>query len=147
MTVGENIKKLRKEKGLTQKALADKLGCSQANLAQYETGKRIPKAETRRRIAKALDVEESLLKDDSFNDSILRFEKELSQFVDSLGEEEQKKYREILEFFEKLHFPDDKPLPNIVYQALLSKETAQALNDICQKSDKSIDTKLGGKKK
>ena len=56
MTIGDNIKKIRAEKKLSQKALGNILGVSQAMIAQYETGKRIPKIETVDRIANALDV-------------------------------------------------------------------------------------------
>lgn len=56
-SIGENIKRLRHEKGLTQKNLATLLGTSQQNLAQYEKDKRKPKFDTLRKIAKALDVD------------------------------------------------------------------------------------------
>lgn len=55
-TIGQKIKRMRLEKGLTQKDLAALLGTSQQNLAQYEKDKRRPKIETVRKIAKALDV-------------------------------------------------------------------------------------------
>ena len=53
MDTGKRIKEIRKANGLTQKELSEKLGTSQQNLAQYENGKRQPKFETLRRIAKA----------------------------------------------------------------------------------------------
>lgn len=56
MTIGENIKKIRISKKITQKELADRLETSQQNLAQYENGKRRPKIETLQKIATALDV-------------------------------------------------------------------------------------------
>jgi transcriptional regulator with XRE-family HTH domain len=37
-TIGERIAKIRKEKGLTQKELADKIGISRSLLANYECG-------------------------------------------------------------------------------------------------------------
>ena len=40
MNIGEQIKKVRQEKGLSQKALGQLLGVSQQHIAQYETGKR-----------------------------------------------------------------------------------------------------------
>lgn len=55
-TVGENIKRIRKAKGLTQKELGKKLGISQAEIAQRETGRRNPKIETVQKIADALQV-------------------------------------------------------------------------------------------
>ena len=56
MDIGEKIKHLRTEKGITQKELANRLGTSQQNLAQYENGKRNPKLETVRKMADALGV-------------------------------------------------------------------------------------------
>lgn len=56
MTVGEKIKAIRKEKGLSQKEVAEKLGVSQANYSQYEICKRNAKIETLERIANALEV-------------------------------------------------------------------------------------------
>jgi transcriptional regulator with XRE-family HTH domain len=37
-TVGERIARIRKEKGLTQKELADKIGIARSLLANYECG-------------------------------------------------------------------------------------------------------------
>lgn len=56
MTIGENIKNIRKKANLSQKALAEKLGVSQQMIAQYEKGKRHPKIETIDKIATALGV-------------------------------------------------------------------------------------------
>lgn len=54
--VGENIKKFRKLKGLTQKELAEKLGITQKSVAQYERTNKLPKLETLLYIADALDI-------------------------------------------------------------------------------------------
>lgn len=56
MTIGEQIKKYRKEAGLTQKQLGEKLGISQQQIAQYENGKRVPKIDTINNIAGALNM-------------------------------------------------------------------------------------------
>lgn len=56
MNVGENIKKIRKEKGFTQKQLGEKLGISQAAIGQFENSSNL-KMDTIKRIADALDVE------------------------------------------------------------------------------------------
>lgn len=56
MNTGQKIRDLRKKHGITQKALADKLGTSPQNLAQYESGKRHPKIETLQKIADALEI-------------------------------------------------------------------------------------------
>lgn len=57
MNFGESIKKIRKEKGLTQKQLGEKLGISQAAIGQFESNKANPQMETIRKIADALEVE------------------------------------------------------------------------------------------
>lgn len=59
MTIGERIKKIRQEKGLSQKELGEKLGVSQQMIGQWETGKANPKIETKRKIADALDCQVS----------------------------------------------------------------------------------------
>lgn len=58
MNIGEEIKKIRKEAGLSQKELGERLKVSQAMIAQYENGKRIPKVGTIQKIADALGVPE-----------------------------------------------------------------------------------------
>ena len=42
MTLAENLKRMRKEHGLTQKDLADNLGISQTAVNFFELGKKIP---------------------------------------------------------------------------------------------------------
>lgn len=64
MELGEKIRKLRKEKGMTQKELSAKLGTTPQNLAQYENGKRNPKIETLQKIADALNVNPLCLRGD-----------------------------------------------------------------------------------
>lgn len=56
MTVGENIKQIRKQKGLTQKSLGELLSVSEGMIRQYELGIRKPKIETIEKIASALGV-------------------------------------------------------------------------------------------
>lgn len=42
MSFAENLKKLREEKGLSQKELANMLDISQPMIAQYERGLKVP---------------------------------------------------------------------------------------------------------
>ena len=42
MTVGEKITELRKEKGITQKKLAEKIGCDAAAVCHWEKGNNEP---------------------------------------------------------------------------------------------------------
>lgn len=56
MEVGENIKRIRKEKGFKQKDLAEALRVSDVMISQWENGSRNPKQSTLIKIAKVLDV-------------------------------------------------------------------------------------------
>lgn len=56
MTVGENIRRIRKEKGLTQKQLGERLNITQSAIGQFENDKTSPKIETIDKIASALGV-------------------------------------------------------------------------------------------
>lgn len=56
MELGENIRKYRKAKGLTQAELAKKLGSAQYVITNYERGLRRPSADKLPDIAKALGV-------------------------------------------------------------------------------------------
>ncbi len=54
--VGENIKKFRKQMGFTQKELADRLGCAEITIRQYESNKREPSIEQLGKIADILNL-------------------------------------------------------------------------------------------
>ena len=41
-TVGDNIRHLRKDLGLTQKELGDEVGLTQGQISDYERGRRTP---------------------------------------------------------------------------------------------------------
>jgi transcriptional regulator with XRE-family HTH domain len=54
--MNERIKKIRKQKGLSQTELGDRIGVSQQVITNYERGLREPDIETLLKIAGALDV-------------------------------------------------------------------------------------------
>lgn len=56
MSVGDNIRRFRKEKGWTQAKLAEELQVSQQMIGQFENSKKPPKLETAEKIAAALGV-------------------------------------------------------------------------------------------
>lgn len=103
MTPGERIKKLRKEKGMTQKELAKKLGFSPSYLGQYENGYRNPKPSTVKKIADALEVPVSKItgmipeetEAEKILSDILNIQKELEKiddYFDELSEKLEKYY-------------------------------------------------------
>lgn len=59
MTIGEKIRQVRKGLGLTQEQLAKKCGVATITIRQYETGKREPRYEQIRIIARAMNIPEN----------------------------------------------------------------------------------------
>ena len=56
MNLAQKIKQARERAGMTQKEAACSMGISQQAYSQYESGRRVPKAETLGRIALALGI-------------------------------------------------------------------------------------------
>lgn len=69
--IGDEIKRHRKKNGLSQKELGEKLQVSQAMIAQYENGKRIPKITTLLKIAGALNIDSLPLLDAYTKEALL----------------------------------------------------------------------------
>ncbi len=78
MKIGDRIKKIRLEKGMTQQELAKRTGINDANIRKYESGRQNPKLETLERIAVALEVEPLKLVYDLDNDPLLEAKKILN---------------------------------------------------------------------
>ena len=89
LTTGEKIKQARKNAGITQKNLGDKLGVSPVMISQYESNTRNPKWQTLQKIADALNV---TLSDLLTSDTILNSEK--SDITDWLSTMEEESYRD-----------------------------------------------------
>ena len=89
LTTGEKIKQARKNAGITQKNLGDKLGVSPVMISQYESNTRNPKLQTLQKIADALNV---TLSDLLTSDTILNSEK--SDITDWLSTMEEESYRD-----------------------------------------------------
>ena len=66
--LNENLSRVRKERGLTQEALAIKLNVVRQTVSKWEKGTAVPDADTLCRIADALDVSiVALLGDSEYN--------------------------------------------------------------------------------
>ena len=61
MSVGENIRRIREDKGLTQAYVAEQAGISQAMLCQIERGTKNPSLQVGKEIADILGCELSSL--------------------------------------------------------------------------------------
>jgi len=59
--IAKNITRIRKEKGITQEALAYQAGLNRAYIGYIERGERKPTVETLDKIAKALKIPVSLI--------------------------------------------------------------------------------------
>ncbi len=64
MTIGEKIREARKQAGLTQEQLAEKLSVSRPAVAKWETDKGIPDVENLKALAALLNVSVDYLLDD-----------------------------------------------------------------------------------
>ena len=61
MTIGENIRRIRLERNLTQRQLGEMVGASEAYIRAYESGRRNPKPSSLEKIADALSVNPEVL--------------------------------------------------------------------------------------
>ena len=120
MSLGENIKKYRKENHFTQKELAEKLDVTVRTIQNYESGNREPNFKTLEKIAKAIGI--SINKLIGANEKInidVEGEKKIKFNLDSLTSDE------MLVFFKELNGNDEEKFKKFMdttsekwYQAL-----------------------------
>ena len=67
MTIGEKIKLLRTERGITQEALAENLNVSRSAIAKWETNSGVPEVSNLKIISKLFDISVDELIDDTKN--------------------------------------------------------------------------------
>lgn len=67
MTIGENIRRIRKAKNMTMVTLAERIGCDAALIRKYEIGERNPKRDRLEAIANALGVNVEVLANSEFD--------------------------------------------------------------------------------
>ena len=97
MTIPETLSRIRKDKGLSQQALADAIGLHVNQIKRYENGSSQPSLETLKKISKALRVSiDSLVFDaeDMGPSEVLRLQFEA---IARMPEEEQAIILELLE--------------------------------------------------
>lgn len=108
MGIGEIIKEKRRAAGLTQEALAQKIGCATITIRQYEAGKREPNISTLQDIADALGVEIfDLVPDEPYKDPFEGLSEEEKKYVIEISGG-NKTSEAILTIF--LRLPDDGKL-------------------------------------
>lgn len=97
MAIGNNIKKIRKRKGMTQKELGSKCGIADSAIRRYELGGANPKRETLQKIADALDVSIYILTDEFKSLSAPHIGKQIRKYREEAGlhQHELAKYLEV----------------------------------------------------
>jgi transcriptional regulator with XRE-family HTH domain len=103
MNIGENIKKIRMAKGLSQKEVTIDAGLDTAQYSRIENGKTDPSVTTLERIAKAMNISlaelfaasEELKETNSFDQTI----KEKVILVETLADDERKTIYTMLDAF------------------------------------------------
>ena len=90
MAFGNNIKKLREEKNLTQQQLADKLYVSRQTICRWENGSRCPDLITAKKLALELKVSmDELISDEAEKiknrRKLQEFQKKILSFIQTVG--------------------------------------------------------------
>lgn len=102
---GELIREYRKQRGLTQGELGERLGLTASTIMRYERGQRRVNIETLKRIAAALEVDPYSLMDfdtatEAVSDSIIEGDEYRAKIIsglDKLGTDGLKLVRELVE--------------------------------------------------
>lgn len=102
MSIGENIKKCRKTKGLTQQILAEKATISRSYLADVERNRYNPSIDVLQLIATALGITaQQLFKEDiEKEDNIDKLETEINQKIKNISKADKEKILKMIELFE-----------------------------------------------
>jgi len=100
-TVGENIKFFRKQTGLTQRQLGEKVGVAEGTIQQYELGKRMPSIKRMEKISSVLGMKSApilslnTLRDEIYQDAVAHgLWEDVEKDARELSEEEQPSERE-----------------------------------------------------
>lgn len=141
MSIGENIKRIRTEKKMTQKELGDKLGgISQQQIGRWENGNAKPKIDAIQKIAQALGV----YLGDIYEDDNLPNSKTFESFYQQVKQENiprEVKQQKILDYasnilYQELKFENQNITQlnqNTLFYSELIKRDLALLNETGQK--------------
>lgn len=128
-----NLKRIRKEKGLTQASFSELCGISQQAIQHYETMAREPKEDAREKIASALGIEEvelyqlpqSETKEHETPQDNIHILNDLKGLISKYGgEEAQNDPNDLLEVFKRL---DSELTKEMVYDLILNAGEEQGI--------------------
>lgn len=116
MTIGEKLKEARKQAGLSQEQLSEKLGVSRSAVAKWETGNGIPDVENLKLLSKLLDVSIDFLLDngEDLDKAVVKEPIDLLKYEGCKREKKDKAIRE--------KYPDAKITPLIAKTKLTKGE-------------------------
>lgn len=106
MSIGENIKKLREERNISQYALAKMLGISQQAIDQWERSKTSPRRKTLEKISSMFNVSVDEIFNGSSNSSINKKPKDLIKLLENeeytlngeiVNQEDKEKIKRVIE--------------------------------------------------
>lgn len=106
MSLGSNIKVFRKEKGYTQKILADMSNMSRSYLADIEKDRYNPSLDTLKSIARALNISiNDLLEDNNYECAPVELIEDdfkgMIEKIKKLSKEDREKIRKMIDIFEE----------------------------------------------
>ena len=94
MKFGENLKKLRKSKNLSQEELADKVNVSRQSVSKWETGEAYPEMNNILQLCKIFNCEINSLVNDNMVD-LDSLDEEIKMSVVKFKEDKQKKVKKL----------------------------------------------------
>lgn len=100
--LGNNVKKIRKERKITQERLAEMIDCSTNHVKCIENAKRVPSIDILEKIAKTLNTTFDKLTNDSYSNPELLYLKEVEEKLQMFSNKERINICEgILEYVER----------------------------------------------
>lgn len=102
MVIGDKLKMLRKERGLTQSQVAEKIGQERSTVACYENGSRKPAVDVLEKLASLYGVTLDYFSDKSDSDIMIQLLAQASEFFKSVGISESDKdlvNRELMQLY------------------------------------------------
>lgn len=116
MTLGDRIKTVRKNRDLTQREFAEKIGTTQNTIANYETGHRNPSAAALNNICKTFGIREEWLRTGEGEMFIsMTRDEEIAAFVgDTLSSESDTFKKRFISILSKLKESDWEVLERMV---------------------------------
>lgn len=102
MTFGDRLRIARLEKGLTQEALAEKLGKQKQTISRYENSLREPNIMIAKELADALGITLEYLTTDERDNSFSPTKQKIIDIVNSMTDEQLKKLLPLFEAAAKI---------------------------------------------